>query len=468
MKRTCSLCLVLIILLLSGCGRHPDFWESAESGEVSAMPDTLGESGSISYPVVKSRVNILVDQAGYRPGGRKVAIFCGETGQAQFRVIDSKTENVVFTGRIEEKGMDQASGEYISYGIFTELDVEGTYYVEADGIGRSFPFEIGKEVYGEVFQKLYGALVQSSNRWNVEQNGYVLVNLLTAYELYQPVCVYTLAGNQEESQAEELPVLLSFVKTQMEKLLNGQMEDGSVGGNQIRDRASASMLFAGAAGQFARVYKEYDAAFAARCQKAAESAWRFAEREDAGTDESYFAAAQLFRLTGNAKYHKVITDYLNQEERPEPGSLDMAIYGDVTYLMTEKKVDVELCRSLMAERMNEVEGIAEQSHRSLYQIAGESASEAENTFGEVGKMLQQMVKLAVIDYVITNHEYATVMENHLHYLLGRNPQAVSYLNGLGDSFQTDSRQDILRSPERSAQLLFMMSAVINHEMDGQQ
>ena len=30
----------------------------------------------------------------------------------------------------------------------------------------------------------------------------------------------------------------------------------------------------------------------------------------------------------------------------------------------------------------------------------------------------------LVDYIITNHEYYTVIENHIHYLLGRNPKGV--------------------------------------------
>ena len=128
--------------------------------------------------------------------------------------------------------------------------------------------------------------------------------------------------------------------------------------------------------------------------------------------------------------------------------------------MTENKVDVALCRTLMDEKMGEVEKIAEESQRSLYRIA------SEETIGQTEPLLDKMVKLAVIDYVITNHEYATVMENHLHYFLGRNPEASSYLAGVGEYSENNQKQDILKNSGQSARLFFMMSAVINHEIDG--
>lgn len=446
--------MLFMILFLTGCGRQYDFWQAAESGESQDMPKTLGESGTISYTVEKHRPNILVDQIGYRPAGRKTAIFCmeEEAWKREFRVVESGTERIVFTGRLEGKGMDAQSGEYIGYGTFTELETEGRYYVEADGLGRSCEFDIGQNVYGEVFGDIYEAMEDGAATNGIWENCFVLVNLLTAYELYPQVCTSELA----ESDEEETPRLLMSAKTLTEKMLEKQ--DAKSGA--VEKDAEKSALFAGVTAQISRLYRSKDATFSVKCKQAAERAWAYADKGKAEPEALYYASTQLFRLTGKEIYHKNIKSYLGSESSTAAGTHpSLEIYGDVTYLMTESKVDVALCRKLMDEKMDEVEKIADKSHRNLYQTA------SEQTVGQTESLLDEMVKLAVIDYVITNHEYATVMENHLHYFLGRNPEASSYLVGLGEYSEVSREQDILKNPEQSARLFFMMSAVINHKAD---
>ena len=87
---------------------------------------------------------------------------------------------------------------------------------------------------------------------------------------------------------------------------------------------AATLNLAAVAAQAARVYAPIDAAFARRCRRAAERAWRAAEAEPArlvGTsdqkgggayddddvsDERYWAAAELFVTTGEAKYRAAL------------------------------------------------------------------------------------------------------------------------------------------------------------------
>ena len=69
----------------------------------------------------------------------------------------------------------------------------------------------------------------------------------------------------------------------------------------------------------------------------------------------------------------------------------------------------------------------------------------------------------MVDHIITNHEYTTVLENHLHYFLGRNPEAISYVDGAGKkSYQEiDEKLGIMNQVNLDAELILMMSAVLN-------
>ncbi len=454
-----------------------DFWKPVETGEnIIYMPDVLGEAEDMTYRVPADSPHILVDQVGYRTGGKKLAIFLGTEEPVSYRILDAKTEKVVWQGTTEKKGQLEKSDTHVSYGVFTDLTTEGRYYLEADEFGRSCLFTISDQVYDRVYESLYQALEAGVETNDSMQNCFLLANVLTAYELYPQVDQYEQErmqgqqSNQESGDQTQMPHRLFFGKRVLEQVCLTQ----NVGDGSIEQDATKTAAFVSVAAQLSRLIQEYDPEYAAKCRKEAERAWNYAVRYDAERDELYAAATQLFRLTGKPGYHVVIKEYhpVIGADTPEQGAVknrpytsqntergtyDMEIYGDVTYLMTEQGVDVELCKQLMTQRMAKVEKIAARSHENLFQIA-----EAADMQG-IGTMLQEMVQLAMIDYVITNHEYATVMEDHLHFLLGRNPQGASLLSDLGQYFGTGQKMDLLKNAEDTSELLFLLSAVLSHE-----
>ena len=72
-----------------------------------------------------------------------------------------------------------------------------------------------------------------------------------------------------------------------------------------------------------------------------------------------------------------------------------------------------------------------------------------------------MTRLAVVDHIITNHEYTTVLENHLHYFLGRNAQSISYIDGVGDrNYQIiNEKMGIMKHVDLNAEFILMISAI---------
>ena len=82
---------------------------------------------------------------------------------------------------------------------------------------------------------------------------------------------------------------------------------------------------------------------------------------------------------------------------------------------------------------------------------------------DLQEICESMSKLALVNYVITNHEYVTVQENHLHYLLGRNPAGLSYISGTG--YQSAETEECISADSyQSSALIFMMSEIIREEM----
>jgi endoglucanase len=99
--------------------------------------------------------NIRLNQIGYYPGSVKEFILVDHTADA-FRVIDGQGE-VVLNGVLQDRGTWDSSGERVMSGDFTDLKTPGTYTIEIDSVGASYPFSIEKKV----FEKALNASIKS-------------------------------------------------------------------------------------------------------------------------------------------------------------------------------------------------------------------------------------------------------------------------------------------------------------------
>jgi endoglucanase len=138
---------------------------------------------------------------------------------------------------------------------------------------------------------------------------------------------------------------------------------------------------------------------------------------------------------------------------------DFVFWGCVTYLSTKQKVDVTLCSDVISVLMQEAEQISYASKNSKLLI------NADVEKGNSTEMLKSLARLAVVDHIITNHEYATVLENHLHYLLGRNLESVSYLNDVGarNYKDIDPAAGIMNRIDLNAELMLTTSVILLEE-----
>jgi endoglucanase len=91
--------------------------------------------------------NIRLNQIGYYPSSVKEFILADHKASA-FRVLDSLGE-VVFSGKLQDRGTWATSGERVMTGDFSDLKTPGSYIIEIDSVGASHPFSIEKGVYEE-------------------------------------------------------------------------------------------------------------------------------------------------------------------------------------------------------------------------------------------------------------------------------------------------------------------------------
>lgn len=514
MKKRCFYNIFAVILcccMLAGCSLPESLPVSIEESKENELV-TLGLTPEFTYEVPESLPNIMVDQVGYAVDSSKIAVFCGEILPYTYDIVDAETDKIVYTGTIEAKGNTENSDSTISYGEFTDFTTPGTYYIQADIIGRSYSFVIAQNPYEDMFkaaQKQYyysrcgftlstelagdaahnachtnlaqlkeDATVQIdvSGGWHMDENGnrdvvegcQAVNSLLLAYELYGNV--FTDDVGIPES-GNDIPDIMDEIKYEVDWLL--KMQDTTSGAvystvsvidNQMPSyilyteniTMDATIQFAATMAKFSYLYQSYDRTFATKCLQAADRAYRYAGKylNDVSAEAYFFAAAELYRATGNYGYRTVVYDYLNRTQNLDMEN-DSVFLGCTTYLATKQKVDVSLCEKVIKVLMKEVEDIAYEAKSSSYLTEG-NAEQSNND-----ELLWKMARLTVVDHIITNHEYATVLENHLHYFLGRNEQSISYLNKTGSRnyAEIDKKLGIMKQIDLNAELILIMSAI---------
>lgn len=511
------LAIFLCCSVLAGCSLPESLPVSIEESKESEMA-TLGLTPEFNYEVPESLPNIMVDQVGYAADSSKVAVFCSEILPYTYNIIDAETKKVVYTGNIEEKSGLSSSENAVSYGDFTDFTTTGTYYIQADIIGQSYPFVIARNPYEDIFkaaQKQYyysrcgitlstelaeeaahnachtnqaqlkedaTVLLDVSGGWHMDENGnrdvvegcQAVNSLLLAYELYSNV--FTDDVGIPES-GNEIPDIMDEIKYEVDWLL--KMQDATSGAvyaavsvidNQMPSyilyteniTMDATIQFAATMAKFSYLYQSYDRIYATRCLQAADRAYRYAGQylNDVEDEAYFFAAAELYRATGNYSYRTVVDNYLDKAHRLDMEK-DSVFLGCTTYLSTKQKVDVALCEKVIKVLMKTVEDIAYEAKSSPYLTEG-NAGQTNND-----ELLWKMARLTVVDHIITNHEYATVLENHLHYFLGRNEQSVSYLDKTGSrNYEAmDKKLGIMKQIDLNAELILIVSVLENGLME---
>lgn len=514
-KRKQFICIVITaILLLTGCAHESDYtFDSNQKDDSGSLFTTLGLSPEFDYVVPESRPSILADQQGYALNSDKLALFCGEPLPDTFSLIDADSGRSVFSGQIEPRGYDEESGVFISYGDFSSFRTPGFYYIEASVIGQSYTFEIAEDPYEELcdmsFKQYYlnrcgltlstelagdaahnachtreaqmkdeaSVKMDVSGGWHVDGNytrdvatGCSTINhLLLAYELYPEGFDDNLGIPESGNQ---IPDVLDEVKYEIDWLLKMQdsrsgavyslvsnADNGALGYVLYIDPVTmdATIQFAATMAKFSYLYQNYDREFATQCLRAADRAYRYAGQylADVSPEEYFYASTELYRATGNYGYHDEIKNYLQQNPVTNMDS-DFIFWGSVTYLSTKQRVDVDVCDELIKVLMLEGEKISYASKNSKFLVCIDEQQSGS------AELLRDITRLAVVDHIITNHEYATVLQNHLHYLLGRNLDSVCYVDGAGSRsyMEINQSQGIMNQVELNAEFVLMVSSIM--------
>lgn len=496
---------------LTGCAIWPG--EGMHNSEntftsMEAEPD-------LSYEVPAGSPNIFVNQLGYITEHTKTAVFCAPEMPETFQVIQEDTGEVVFTGNLENRGYNEGTGEYNSYGDFSGVREPGSYYIEASVIGRSYSFMIGDDLYDDIFKEVcrqyyynrcgmtltreyagdmahnachtakallredISVSLDVSGGWHQDEKGSKAVEpaarsiaiMLLAYELYGDS--FTDHMGIPES-GNDIPDLLDEVRYEVEWLL--KMQDAATGavhaGVTVYEQGTgkfnvyvesadleASRAFAMVLAKFSYIYQHYDTAYATECLKAADRAWKYArlneDKKENASEWKFAAAAELYRASGQQVCYRYITEYLTKEDY-EKNMNEVIFLGCVTYISTKQPVKLELCENIAEILMSRAEDVSEGARNSIFLTAGNEKQDNNQ------ELLLNMMYLTMVDHMITNHEYENIIENHLHYFMGRNAKAICYIDNIGENNYRliDENIGIMKQFDGDSKLMFMLSEIV--------
>ncbi len=94
---------------------------------------------------------IKVDQVGYLSIAPKIAFVVSTNLAADFTVHRKHDDSLVFQSKLSAPVDDPDTGDRVQAADFTSLEKNGTYYLQVPGVGRSWDFTIGPDVYVRAF-----------------------------------------------------------------------------------------------------------------------------------------------------------------------------------------------------------------------------------------------------------------------------------------------------------------------------
>ena len=99
---------------------------------------------------------VAVNQTGYRPDDGKTVFVQGEDASgAEFSIVDVESETELFEGVLSEAVRDEASGEMVCRGDFSDFDMEGEFKVLVRDPELESPlFRIDEHPYDELYRAL--------------------------------------------------------------------------------------------------------------------------------------------------------------------------------------------------------------------------------------------------------------------------------------------------------------------------
>ena len=414
-------CIAAVTLVTTGCGEEPVTEPLSDPVVVEKTPYVAAVSMEstpiVDYAVPALLPNVLVGQSGYSCGEEKLAIIRGSQIPDAFEVRDAKTDEIVYQGMLDDVLYNEEQNLFAGYADFSAVNEAGSYYIECDILGRSYSFEMVEDLYEILLEELTVQLRDKATAGELTVSGAMV--MLQAYEWY--------SGVFPDENGDEIPDVLKCLQEWITYTEANGVE------------ASQEALYAAFLAKFSYLYQKIDYQYATDCLKRASTVFDKVQVTINKDADIFWALTEMYRATNLSKYRKQIVQYktffadnssfLEQSEY---------LYGGMTYLVTRHSVDRELCENFINQVMARGEEIAGKYEDLIHPLAAKNNGSTD--------LLKRAIELSCANYVLNNYQYTNIIEEFLHYLMGRNPESVNF-------FETDA--------ENSGYLLLLGQLVAN-------
>jgi endoglucanase len=484
--------------------------------------------GVLASPVVRAQgvempvTSIKVDQVGYPLHGPKIALV--SVPAKTFEIKRFGDGRVVFQGKMGPAQFDPDSGDTVEAADFSELHQVGEYYIEVPGVGRSWDFHVGDDVFEHTYYlamrafygqrcgtavdlgkefpgyshaacHVHGEFHPSSGATGERDNiggwhdagdyGRYMVNsgvttgtLLWTWELFGAKIQHIKLDIPETGNGT--PDILNEARWNLQWMLKMQDSDGGAWQKQASEYfpgfvapdadtlpsevigtgsapykstcATADLAAVGAIA--ARVYRPFDAQFSARALDAARRAWEWTEKYPNVTfknppgvttgeygdancaDERLWAAAELWRTTGESKYHQFFLSqyaaYLSHlDTPPESNWSDMSPMALESYALSQRKdVDRKAQAAIRERILAAARTFVAATRADPYRM---SMKAGDFRWGSNGFAAGYGVELLIANQIAPNPDFVDAARDNLHYLLGRNTFSLSWVTQVGEN-----------------------------------
>lgn len=413
-------------LFITGCVNKQSNDVSEETIIIDS--DSMEEEPVISYDVPDSLPRVLINQLGYNETSIKKAIFIGDNIPDEFIVVDALTNESIYSAKIANKSYSEQYKTNVAFGEFSEITENGTYYITADYLGRSYDFSIGSNIYNGLFETVLNSfsdaiLVADPKDFddilsNSEAIGYALL----ACELFE----------------NDMTPAFEAVETYINALANEITAEDTLfyENTNYEEILATSFLFAKYSYLAKDKNEELSRITYSLAKKLYDTAVLDTDNEDKLRTLKFAAAAEIYRVSADKNSENYLETYFENDYGGLKDSFELL--GAISYLNCHQKVNNTYCEFLMQHLLSKASEIASKTHDPLTFIM-------EDNDESCSYMLDEMTRMTIVDYVIPSREYDRVLEEYLSYFLGRNKSALSFVGKTG----------IINN----AKLLFMLSSI---------
>ena len=204
----------------------------------------------------------------------------------------------------------------------------------------------------------------------------------------------------------------------------------------------------------ARLYAPFDRKFADQNLKAAQAAWKWTEQNPSVTfknpkdvstgeygdsdcgDERLWAAAELWRTTGDAVYNRYFTQnyqkYLKTLDSPSAEDwAQLAPMGLWSYVLGKRAgSDATITAAIRESTIKSAQAVVLKTRNNPYHV---SLSPKDYVWGSNGVVASYGRQLLVANAIAPDPTFVEAAADNIHYLLGRNTFGLSWVTQLGSN-----------------------------------